>query len=81
MGGDDGWPDEPPLSDQSGERPVVRRDLPHTLLGLVTLVDLLRARLSDLQEERVSERTLHLREFTPLSRGLRAQREETVVAD
>jgi chloride channel protein, CIC family len=61
--------------------PVVRRDLPHTLLGLVTLVDLLRGRLIDLQEERISERTLHLREFIPLSRGLRAQREQTVVAD
>jgi H+/Cl- antiporter ClcA/CBS domain-containing protein len=41
--------------------PVVEREPPHRLLGLVTLVDLLAGRLLDLREERESARLLRLR--------------------
>jgi CBS domain-containing protein len=62
--------------------PVVRRDQPDVLLGLVTLVDLLRAREIDLQEERVSERVLHVRELIPLvGGGLRDVSDKLVVSD
>jgi CBS domain-containing protein len=40
--------------------PVVQRDLPERVVGLVTLVDLLAARLVDLEEERVAERVLRV---------------------
>ena len=40
--------------------PVVERDRPDRLLGLVTLVDLLGGRLIDLQEEREAERVLRI---------------------
>jgi chloride channel protein, CIC family len=59
--------------------PVVERTAPDQLVGFVTLVDLLRARRIDLEEERVSERVLHLRQFVPLPGGaLRRERESTV---
>jgi H+/Cl- antiporter ClcA/predicted transcriptional regulator len=62
--------------------PVVERDRPDRLLGLVTLVDLLSGRLIDLQEERQAERVLRVREFIPrLGGGLRRGRERTVVSD
>jgi CBS domain-containing protein len=40
--------------------PVVQRDEPERVVGLVTLVDLLAARLVDLEEERVAERVLRV---------------------
>jgi H+/Cl- antiporter ClcA len=46
--------------------PVVARDAPDELLGMVTLVDLLAGRLVDLQEERDAARSLRLR--TPVIR-------------
>jgi H+/Cl- antiporter ClcA/predicted transcriptional regulator len=52
--------------------PVVRREAPSELLGVVTLVDLLAGRLIDLQEERHSERILRIRRFIPLRRGHQA---------
>jgi len=45
--------------------PVVRRDEPDRLLGIVTLVDLLAARLVDLEEERVTQRVLRVRHLIP----------------
>ncbi len=45
--------------------PVVDRDDPRRLVGLITLVDLLAGRLRDLREERALERVLHVREFFP----------------
>jgi CIC family chloride channel protein len=54
--------------------PVVHRgQSPERLLGLVTLVDLMKARLVDLEEERVVERVLHLRALIPRLGGLRAE--------
>jgi CIC family chloride channel protein len=50
--------------------PVVRRDEPGGLLGLVTLPDLLAGRLLDLEEERVTTRVLHLRLRFPRRREL-----------
>src|SRR5262249_22614031 len=41
--------------------PVVDRDDPRKLLGIVSLTDLLRARTRDLEEERHRERVLRLR--------------------
>jgi CBS domain containing-hemolysin-like protein len=41
--------------------PVVDRDDPQKLLGMISLVDLLQARTRDLEEERRRERILHLR--------------------
>ncbi|HET7174044.1 MAG TPA: chloride channel protein [Nocardioidaceae bacterium] len=45
--------------------PVVDRDDPQRLVGIVTLVDLLAGRLRDLREARVFERVLRVREFFP----------------
>jgi H+/Cl- antiporter ClcA/CBS domain-containing protein len=45
--------------------PVVDRDNPSTLLGLITVTQLLQGREKDLQEERVSERVLGLRRARP----------------
>jgi H+/Cl- antiporter ClcA/predicted transcriptional regulator len=62
--------------------PVVEREAPSRLIGMITLVDLLRARRIDLEEERVSERVLHVRQLMPLpGGGVRSEREETVVTD
>ena len=44
--------------------PVVGRDDPQTLLGIVSLYDLLKARARNLEEERQRERILHIR-FLP----------------
>jgi H+/Cl- antiporter ClcA/CBS domain-containing protein len=55
--------------------PVVDRDPTDRLLGLVTLVDLLSARLIDLQEERESERVLRIR-FWEAVTGRRRRRAE-----
>jgi CBS domain containing-hemolysin-like protein len=41
--------------------PVVDRDEPDRLLGMISLTDLLRARTRDLEEERRRERVLRLR--------------------
>ncbi|MGN6672806.1 MAG: CBS domain-containing protein, partial [Thermomicrobiales bacterium] len=46
--------------------PVVERDDPRQLLGIVSLNDLLRARERNLEEERHRERVLRLRFFQPL---------------
>jgi CIC family chloride channel protein len=45
--------------------PVVARDDPQHLIGLVSLEDLLRARERNMEEERRRERVLHLRLFRP----------------
>jgi H+/Cl- antiporter ClcA/CBS domain-containing protein len=45
--------------------PVVARDDPRRLLGLIALEDLLRARERNLEEERVRERVLRLRLLVP----------------
>ncbi|HVA91241.1 MAG TPA: chloride channel protein [Chloroflexota bacterium] len=50
--------------------PVISREEPHHLLGMVALNDLLRARERNLEEERTRERVLRLHWFVPrLSRG------------
>ena len=62
------------LAEQGVTRvPVVERDRPDSLLGLVTLVDLLSGRLIDLQEEREAERVLRIR-FWEVARGRRRRR-------
>jgi CBS domain-containing protein len=62
--------------------PVVERAAPERLVGFITLVDLLQARRIDLEEERVSERVFHVRQFVPLpGGGLRRESERTVVSD
>jgi CIC family chloride channel protein len=45
--------------------PVVERDQPQKVLGLVSLTDLLKARARNLQEERRRERVLRLRMLFP----------------
>ncbi len=45
--------------------PVVERDNPQKLLGIVSLGDLLKARTRNLEEERQRERVLHLRLLLP----------------
>lgn len=57
--------------------PVVERDQPQKVIGLVTLTDLLKARARNLQEERRRERVLHLRMLFPLAQGAQTT-EETV---
>jgi CIC family chloride channel protein len=57
--------------------PVVRREAPDQLLGIVTLVDLLTARLVDLQEERDPKRILRLRPLIPRRRDGRLAPAET----
>ena len=59
--------------------PVVDRDDPHRLVGFVSLVDLLRGRRIDIEEERVTERVLSVRQIFPLRRRS-AQRGESGVA-
>ncbi len=49
--------------------PVVERDDPQRLLGIVSLSDLLKARVRNLEEERVRERVLRVHHFLP--RGAR----------
>ena len=62
--------------------PVVKREQPGRLLGLVTLPDLLAGRLIDLQEERDTERVLRIRQLIPGRPGSRrVGREETVLSD
>lgn len=57
------------IADQGVTRlPVVHRDQPHQLLGMVTLVDLLAGRLVDLQEERDAARVFRLRPLIPRDR-------------
>ncbi len=57
------------IADQGVTRlPVVRREEPHELLGMVTLVDLLAGRLVDLQEERDAVRVFRLRPLLPRAR-------------
>src|SRR5262249_1004470 len=45
--------------------PVVERDHPEKLVGMVSLTDLLKARARNLQEERRRERVLRLRTLFP----------------
>ena len=45
--------------------PVVERDDPGKLLGMISLADTLTARSRNLEEERHRERVLHLRLFVP----------------
>ncbi|WP_445189140.1 chloride channel protein [Pseudonocardia sp. Cha107L01] len=49
--------------------PVVDRADPTTLLGLITVTQLLQGREKDLQEERISERVLGLRRARPAAAG------------
>ncbi len=52
--------------------PVVARDDPHRLVGLITISDFLRARQRNLEEERTRERTITLR-FPARSRAQRPE--------
>ena len=45
--------------------PVVDRENPRKLVGMISLTDLLRARTRNLEEERRRERVLRLRLFPP----------------
>ncbi len=45
--------------------PVVERDDPGKLVGMISLTDSLTARARNLEEERHRERVLHLRLFVP----------------
>jgi CBS domain-containing protein len=45
--------------------PVVTREHPHRIVGMVSLNDLLRARERNLAEERTRERVLRMRLFAP----------------
>lgn len=47
---------------------VVERDQPQKLVGIISLDDLLKARVRDLEEERRRERVLTIRAFFPASR-------------
>lgn len=58
--------------------PVVERNRPSKLVGMVSLTDLLKARVRNLQEERSRERVLRLRMLFP--RGQGAQTVEEAVA-
>ncbi|MGH8506742.1 MAG: CBS domain-containing protein, partial [Stenotrophobium sp.] len=58
------------MADKHATRfPVVDRKDPTHIVGVVTVVDLLKGRLIDLQEERDTERVLHVREMLPLGGG------------
>jgi CIC family chloride channel protein len=62
--------------------PVVERERPDRVVGMVTLIAVLRARRIDLDEERVSERILRVRQIGLLpGGGLRREPEETVLSD
>jgi predicted transcriptional regulator len=56
--------------------PVVDRDDPTKLLGLITVTQLLQGRLHDLEEERVSERVLMLPAVGRRWRRVRPRRPE-----
>ncbi|QBD83681.1 chloride channel protein [Ktedonosporobacter rubrisoli] len=56
--------------------PVVERDDPQNLLGIISLTDLLKARLRHLEEERRRERVLHVRHFWPVRSGDEAEHEK-----
>ncbi|MGH2863191.1 MAG: chloride channel protein [Solirubrobacteraceae bacterium] len=69
------------IADQGVTRlPVVRRDAPDQLLGLVTLVDLLAGRLVDLQEERDTARVFRLRPLIPRRRSSEPEPVDLTVA-
>ena len=51
---------------QVSRMPVVARDDPEQLVGFVSLVDLLHGRRIDIEEERVSQRVLTVRQLFPL---------------
>ncbi|HWU69545.1 MAG TPA: chloride channel protein [Stenotrophobium sp.] len=58
------------MADRHATRfPVVDRADPTHIVGVVTVVDLLKGRLIDLQEERDTERVLHVRQILPLGGG------------
>lgn len=62
--------------------PVVNREDPTHIVGVVTVVDLLKGRLIDLQEERDSERVLHVRQILPLGGGrVRVSSKKSVTPD
>jgi H+/Cl- antiporter ClcA/predicted transcriptional regulator len=54
--------------------PVVDRDVPDRVVGFLTLVDLLQGRRIDIEEERVSERVLTVRELFPLGGAIQLVR-------
>lgn len=67
------YPDEPlrtvvyRMADSGFTRfPVVDRDDPRKLLGIISLSDLLKARVRNLEEERQRERVLHMRLLFPV---------------
>jgi H+/Cl- antiporter ClcA len=49
--------------------PVVEREQPSTVIGLIVIEDLLQGRLKDLQEERDYERVLKIEKLWPAARG------------
>jgi CIC family chloride channel protein len=49
--------------------PVIEHDHPHKLVGIVSLTNLLKARMRTLQEEHSRERVLRLRTLFPLSKA------------
>jgi H+/Cl- antiporter ClcA len=68
------------IADQGVTRlPVVSRDAPDKLLGIVTLVDLLAGRLVDLQEERDTARVFRLRPLIPRRRAAESDPDLTAV--
>ena len=56
--------------------PVVARDDPRHLLGMISLSDLLKARVRNLEEERQRERILHLRLLFPSSQASRVVKKD-----
>jgi CBS domain-containing protein len=54
--------------------PVVDREAPDRVVGFLTLVDLLQGRRIDIEEERVSERVLTVRELFPLGGAIQLVR-------
>jgi CBS domain-containing protein len=54
--------------------PVVEREHPGRIVGFLTLVDLLQGRRIDIEEERVSERVLTVRQLFPLGGAVQRAR-------
>ena len=57
--------------------PVVERSDPRKLVGMISLNDLLKARVRSLEEERLRERVLHLRLLFPHAMKRRSSRNNT----
>lgn len=61
--------------------PVVERDNPHKLLGIISLNDLLKARARNLEEERHRERVLRMRFLFPTRHVVKVTQEDTSSKD